>query len=86
MKEKRARTRTSSKAKAKKLLTRMGFRAHEATHPLCETINQAQHPIEARSANVPNARTLAIMKYHDEHPEEVTRYESSAEFFKSLGI
>lgn len=88
MKEKRVRARASSKANgsAKKLLTRIGFRAHEAAQPSCEVPDQEKHSIEVRRAPVPNARTLALMKYHEEHPEEVTRYESSSAFFESLGI
>lgn len=84
MTEKRVRTRTSSNAN--KLLTRMGCLAHEAVQPSCSAIDQEKQSIEVRGAPVPNARTLAIMKYHDDHPEEGTLHESSGDLFDSLGI
>ncbi|MBI6725664.1 hypothetical protein YA0089_18835 [Pseudomonas viridiflava] len=50
-------------------------------HSVLEKVQPERHPWQFQ----PNARTLAVMERTD-RGEGLTKYESSAEFFKALGI
>lgn len=83
----RARITRELKDQSEEILDGLGYTMSQAIIlMLSQTVAQGKLPFEITGVPLPNARTLAIMKQHDLHPEEITKHASSAAFFESLGI
>ncbi|MBD8614677.1 type II toxin-antitoxin system RelB/DinJ family antitoxin [Pseudomonas putida] len=83
----RARVDRVLKDQAEKILNQLGITMSQAIIlMLRQTVAEGKLPFRIEGAPVPNARTLAMMKHHDLHPDQVTKHESSAALFESLGI
>lgn len=83
----RARINRELKDQSEEILAGLGYTMSQAIIlMLSQTVAQGKLPFKITDVPLPNARTLANMKQHDLHPEEVTKHANSAAFFESLGI